>query len=177
MGVPISVLGAVLFFDAFDININMISLFALIIVLGIVVDDAVVVGENIISEQEKGKTGIKAAMDGVNGVFGPVMVGVLTTMAAFAPLLFVTGTFGQILGVVPVVVILVLAMSLIEAFLILPSHLASGGKWSRWPLDRMQGAVAARVERFRSYILAPAVARAVRYRYLTRLGSIGLGRY
>jgi multidrug efflux pump subunit AcrB len=174
MGVPISFLGAFLFFDAFDININMISLFALIIVLGIVVDDAVVVGENIISEQEKGKTGIKAAMDGVNGVFGPVMVGVLTTMAAFAPLLFVTGTFGQILGVVPVVVILVLAMSLIEAFLILPSHLASGGKWSRWPLDRMQGAVAARVERFRSHILAPAVARAVRYRYLTLLGSIGL---
>ncbi|MFT6906404.1 MAG: multidrug efflux pump subunit AcrB [Oleiphilaceae bacterium] len=174
MGVPISFLGAFLFFDAFDININMISLFALIIVLGIVVDDAVVVGENIISEQEHGKTGFQAAMDGVNGVIGPVMVGVLTTMAAFAPLLFVTGTFGQILGVVPVVVILVLAISLIEAFLILPSHLANGGKWSRWPLDRMQDAVSARVERFRSHILAPAVARAVHHRYLTLVGSIGL---
>ena len=174
MGVPISFLGAFLFFDAFGININMISLFALIIVLGIVVDDAVVVGENIISEQEHGKTGMKAAMDGVNGVCGPVMVGVLTTMAAFAPLLFVTGTFGQILGVVPVVVILVLAMSLIEAFLILPSHLAHGGKWSQWPLDRMQNAVSAKVEVFRSKILAPAVARAVRYRYLTLLASIGM---
>ena len=124
MGVPISFLGAFLFFDAFDVNINMISLFALIIVLGIVVDDAVVVGENIIAEQEQGKRGMEAAMDGVKGVFGPVMVGVLTTMAAFAPLLFVTGTFGQILGSVPVVVILVLGMSLIEAFLILPSHLS-----------------------------------------------------
>jgi multidrug efflux pump subunit AcrB len=174
MGVPISFLGAFLFFDAFDININMISLFALIIVLGIVVDDAVVVGENIISEQEKGKKGIEAAMDGVKGVIGPVIVGVLTTMAAFAPLLFVTGTFGQILGVVPIVVILVLAMSLIEAFLILPSHLAHGGKWSRWPLDRIQDAVSARVEQFRSQILAPAVARAVRFRYLTLAGGIGL---
>jgi multidrug efflux pump subunit AcrB len=174
MGVPISFLGAFLFFDAFDININMISLFALIIVLGIVVDDAVVVGENIIAEQELGKQGMEAAMDGVKGVFGPVMVGVLTTMAAFAPLLFVTGTFGQILGAVPVVVILVLGMSLIEAFLILPSHLANGGKWSRWPLDRIQDAVAGVVERFRNNILAPAVARAVRRRYLTLLGGISL---
>jgi len=174
MGVPISFLGAFLFFDAFAININMISLFALIIVLGIVVDDAVVVGESIISEQENGKTGMKAAMDGVNAVIGPVMVGVLTTMAAFAPLLFVTGTFGQILGVVPVVVILVLAMSLIEAFLILPSHLANGGNWSQWPLDKMQNFVSLKIEQFRTSILAPAVARAVHYRYLTLVGGISL---
>jgi multidrug efflux pump subunit AcrB len=174
MGVPISFLGAFLFFDAFAININMISLFALIIVLGIVVDDAVVVGESIISEQENGKTAMQAAMDGVNAVIGPVMVGVLTTMAAFAPLLFVTGTFGQILGVVPVVVILVLAISLIEAFLILPSHLANGGQWSRWPLDKIQRAVSAKIDRFRTLILAPAVARAVHYRYLTLVGGIVL---
>jgi multidrug efflux pump subunit AcrB len=174
MGVPISFLGAFLFFDAFDVNINMISLFALIIVLGIVVDDAVVVGESIISEQENGKTGMQAAMDGVNAVIGPVMVGVLTTMAAFAPLLFATGTFGQILGVVPVVVILVLTMSLIEAFLILPSHLANGQKWSRWPLDKIQNIVAIRVDQFRTQILAPAVSRAVRFRYLTLAGGIGL---
>jgi multidrug efflux pump subunit AcrB len=174
MGVPISFLGAFLFFEAFDVNINIMSLFGLIVVLGIVVDDAVVVGENIIAEQENGKVGMQAAMDGVNGVFGPVLVGVLTTMAAFAPLLFVTGSFGQILGVVPMVVILVLAMSLIEAFLILPAHLANGGNWSRWPLDRMQNAVAAVVDRFRNNILAPAVARAVRYRYLTLVGGIAL---
>jgi multidrug efflux pump subunit AcrB len=174
MGVPISFLGAFLFFDTFAININMISLFALIIVLGIVVDDAVVVGESIISEQEQGKTGMQAAMDGVNAVIGPVMVGVLTTMAAFAPLLFVTGTFGQILGVVPVVVILVLTMSLIEAFLILPSHLANGTKWSRWPLDSLQNAVSARVEQFRTLVLAPAVASAVHFRYLTLVVGIGL---
>ncbi|MFT7505509.1 MAG: multidrug efflux pump subunit AcrB [Gammaproteobacteria bacterium] len=174
MGVPISFLGAFLFFDAFDININMISLFALIIVLGIVVDDAVVVGESIISEQENGKTGMTAAMDGVNAVIGPVMVGVLTTMAAFAPLLFATGTIGQILGVVPVVVILVLAMSLIEVFFILPSHLTNGEKWSKWPLDKIQNIVAVRVDQFRTQILAPAVACAVHYRYLTLVAGIGL---
>jgi multidrug efflux pump subunit AcrB len=174
MGVPISFFGAFLFFDAFGVNINMISLFALIIVLGIVVDDAVVVGESIISEQENGKTGMTAAMDGVKNVFGPVMVGVLTTMAAFAPLLFATGTFGQILGVVPIVVILVLTMSLIEVFLILPSHLASGEKWSKWPLDKMQDAVAVKIDAFRTNILAPAVARAVRFRYITFVGGIGL---
>lgn len=174
MGVPISFLGAFLFFDAFDANINMVTLFALIIVLGIVVDDAVVVGENIVAEQEHGRTGTASALEGVRGVFAPVMVGVLTTMAAFAPLLFVTGQFGQILGVVPIVVILVLAMSLIEAFLILPAHLAHGGNWSRWPLDRIQARVATGIEKFRRGILAPAVARAVRHRYLTLLGGIGM---
>ena len=84
MGVPISFLGAVMFFAPFDVNINMISLFGLIIVLGLVVDDAVVVGENIISEQESGGQGNASTLRGVRGVFSPVTVGVLTTMAAFA---------------------------------------------------------------------------------------------
>ena len=101
MGVPISFLGAFLFFAPFGVNINMVSLFALIIVLGIVVDDAVVVGENIITEQEKHGLNPAATLRGIQGVFSPVTIGVLTTIAAFAPLLFVTGTFGQILGSVP----------------------------------------------------------------------------
>ena len=146
MGVPISFLGAFLFFDFFGVNINMVSLFALIIVLGIVVDDAVVVGENIIAEQESGRVGSDAAVEGVKGVFGPVFVGVLTTMAAFAPLLFVTGTFGQILGVVPIVVITVLTMSLIEVFFILPAHLSHGGPWSAWPLSSIQQFVGGKVQ-------------------------------
>jgi multidrug efflux pump subunit AcrB len=167
MGVPISFLGAFLFFDFFGVNLNMISLFALIIVLGIVVDDAVIVGENIISEQESGLRGVHAALAGITGVIGPVTVGVLTTMAAFAPLLFVTGTFGQILGPVPVVVILVLAMSLIEAFFILPAHLTHGRPWSRWPLDAIQARVAQAVQHFRDQMLVPLIARAVRFRYIT----------
>ena len=174
MGVPISFLGAVIFFAPFDVNINMISLFGLIIVLGLVVDDAVVVGENIISEQEQGGPGNASALRGVRGVFGPVLVGVLTTMAAFAPLLFVTGTFGQILGSVPIVVILVLTMSLLEVFLILPAHLSHGRPWSRGALKAFQDGVAARITAFRDNLLVPAVEYAVRRSYLTLSAGIGM---
>ena len=171
MGVPISFFGAFLFFDFFGVNINMVSLFALIVVLGIVVDDAVVVGENIIAEQELGKTGSQAAVEGVKGVFGPVFVGVLTTMAAFAPLLFVTGMFGQIMGVVPIVVITVLTMSLLEVFFILPAHLSHGGPWSAWPLSAIQQRIGRGVQSFRDNRLVPMVRQAVRHRYVTLFGG------
>ena len=175
MGVPISFLGAFLLFDFLAVNINMVSLFALIMVLGIVVDDAVVVGENIIAEQETGRLGgPAAAVAGARGVQGPVLIGVLTTMAAFAPLMFVTGIFGQILSVVAIVVITVLSMSLIEAFFILPAHLSHGNAWSRWPLDAFQNWVAHWVRRFRDNVLVPAVAAAVRHHYLTVLAGLGL---
>ena len=174
MGVPISFLGAFLFFDFFGVNVNMVSLFALIIVLGIVVDDAVVVGENIVAEQEAGGKGAAAAIKGALGVRGPVTIGVLTTMAAFAPLLFVTGTMGQILGVVPIVVITVLTMSLIEVFFILPAHLSHGKPWSGWPLNVFQARVGAGVKRFRDNVLVPAIAAAVRHRYWTLFGGIML---
>ena len=146
----------------------------MIIVLGIVVDDAVVVGENIVAEQEAGGKGAAAAIKGALGVRGPVTIGVLTTMAAFAPLLFVTGTMGQILGVVPIVVITVLTMSLIEVFFILPAHLSHGRPWSGWPLNVFQARVSAGVKRFRDNILVPAIAAAVRHRYWTLLGGIML---
>ena len=174
MGVPISFLGAFLMFDQLGVNINMMSLFALIIVLGVVVDDAVVVGENIVAEQEAGRAGPLAALAGVRGVFGPVLVGVLTTMAAFAPLLLAGGMFGQIMGVVPIVVIAVLAVSLIEVFLILPSHLSHPGTWSRWPLDKIQGHIGDAVLRFRDTVVVPAVRGAIRFRYLTVLAGVGL---
>ncbi len=174
MGVPISFLGAFLFFEFFGVNINMVSLFALIIVLGIVVDDAVVVGENIVAEQEAGSTGAGAAIRGALGVRGPVTIGVFTTMAAFAPLLFVTGTFGQILGVVPIVVITVLTMSLIEVFFILPAHLSHGRPWSGWPLNVFQAKVSAGVKRFRDDVLVPAMTVAVQRRYRTLLGGLAL---
>ena len=174
MGVPISFFGGFLFFDFLGVNINMVSLFALIIVLGIVVDDAVVVGENISAEREAGLVGPAASIAGVRGVLSPVLVGVLTTMTAFAPLLFVTGIMGQILGSVAIVVIAVLAMSLVEAFFILPAHLSHPGKWSRWPLDAFQDAVGRGVRGFRDNILRRWIASAVRHRYLTLLFSFAL---
>ena len=172
MGVPISFLGAFLFFAPFGVNINMISLFGLIIVLGIVVDDAVVVGENIITEQEKSGLNAAATLRGVRGVLSPVTIGVLTTMAAFAPLLFVTGTFGQILGSVPIVVILVLTVSLLEVFFILPAHLSHGRAWSRGPLKNFQNAVSRRVMNFRDKIFLPKVVWVVHRRYFSLLCGI-----
>ena len=173
MGVPISFMGAFLLFEYLGVNINMVSLFALIIVIGIVVDDAVVVGENIITERESGEfAGAEASIVGVRGVFAPVLVGVLTTMAAFAPLLLVSGTMGQVMGQVPVVVIAVLAMSLIEAFLILPAHLSHRGTWSGWPLDLVQARIGASVRRFRDGRLTDGIRAAVRRRYLTLLAGL-----
>ncbi len=172
MGVPISFFGAFLFFDFFGINFHVITLLALIIVLGIVVDDAVVVGENIIAEQETGLRGIEAAKAGIKGVAAPVTIGVMTTIAAFAPLGFVSGFFSQFYQAVPVVVITVLVMSLVEVFLILPSHLTHGGNWSRWPLDRIQHSVSNRLANFRDHTVLPLIEKAIRYRKTTILISI-----
>lgn len=173
MGIPISFFGAFLFLDFFGVTLNMISMFALIIVLGIVVDDAIVVGENIGSEQQKGLRGPQAAIAGVQGVFSPVFVGVLTTMAAFAPLMFLTGTFGQILSVVPVVVITVLAISLVEVFLILPAHLSHVRRWSAHPLDSVQDFVAQKIQWFRDNIVTNAVRYVVRHRYMSLVHGFG----
>lgn len=167
MGVPISFLGALLFFGQLGVTLNMVSLFALIVVLGIVVDDAVVVGENIIAEQESGKSGVAGAIAGVRGVQAPVFVGVLTTIAAFAPLLLATGSFAAILTIVPVVVIAVLTISIIEVFYILPAHLSHTGTWSRGVLAKMQYKIAQWVAAFRDRLLVPAILRAVRYKFLT----------
>ncbi len=142
MGVPISFLGGFALFGAAGVTLNFITTFGLIVVLGIVVDDAIVVGENTDRERAKGRSGEDAAIAGVTGVAAPVLVGVLTTMAAFGPLIFSGGGFGEITRPIPIVVICILAISLIEAFFILPAHLAHGNAWSRGPLAQIQGVVA-----------------------------------
>ena len=130
MGVPISFLGGLLITFMLGMSLNMVTLFALIVALGIVVDDAIVAGESIFHEQQKGKRNLRAALDGVAAVRAPVMIGVFTTIAAFAPLGFATGTLGQILQHIPVMVICILLVSLVEAFLILPAHLSASTRWS-----------------------------------------------
>ena len=167
MGVPISFFGAFLFFDAFGVNFHVITLLALIIVLGIVVDDAVVVGENIIAEQERGEQGLAAAIKGIQGVAAPVTVGVLTTIAAFAPLAFVSGFFSQFYQAVPIVVVTVLLMSLLEVFLILPAHLTHGHHWSAWPLNKIQKTLSKALMAFRDRHLMPAIARSIKYKKTT----------
>ncbi|MDY0191217.1 MAG: efflux RND transporter permease subunit [Desulfuromonas sp.] len=123
MGIPISFLGAFFCLAAAGVSINMISMFAFIIALGIVVDDAIVVGENIYKYRQQGLPFHQAAVAGVREVAVPVTFSVLTNIAAFLPLYFIPGTMGKIMFVIPVVVISVFFISLIESLFILPAHL------------------------------------------------------
>jgi multidrug efflux pump subunit AcrB len=109
-----------------DVSINMLSLFAFILALGIVVDDAIVVGENVFTHRGMNKPYMNAAVDGAVEVGRPVIFSVLTTVAAFLPLVFVSGTMGKFIKVIPFVVIPILLVSLIESLLILPAHLSFG---------------------------------------------------
>ena len=124
LGIPISFLGAIALMPTFGVSINMISLFSFILVLGIVVDDAIVVGENILTKQVQTGKGPSAAIRGTYEVLVPVTFGVLTTMAAFAPMLFVPGVMGKLMAVFPLIILPTLFFSLVESNLILPSHLA-----------------------------------------------------
>jgi len=123
LGVPISFLSGLWLLPQFDISINMISLFAFIMVLGIVVDDAIIVGENVFRKHEEGEGPLKGSVDGAVEVGRPVIFAVLTTVVAFWPLLLGGGTMGKIMRNLPIVVILVLMGSLVESLLILPAHL------------------------------------------------------
>jgi len=124
MGIVISFAGALMFLPALDVSINMISLFGFLIILGIVVDDAIVVGENIFVHRRMGKSFQQASIDGAKEMARPVTFAVLTTVAAFAPLLFIGGFAGKFMGVIPKIVIVILLLSLVESLYILPSHLA-----------------------------------------------------
>lgn len=128
VGIAVSFMGTLLVLPLLDVSINLISLFAFIVVLGIVVDDAIVVGENVHVQYRKGKDPLRAAIDGASEMIVPVTFGVCTTLAAFLPLLAVPGVTGKIFQVVPLVVIPTLIFSLIEVFFILPAHLAHRGE-------------------------------------------------
>ena len=138
-GIPVSVLGSLFLLPAMDASINMISLFGFIVTLGIVVDDAVVVGEEIFYRMSQGMGRLEAAIKGVSLMATPVLFAVATNIIAFLPLLFVPGETGQFFYVLPAVVIAVFTVSLIECLFILPAHLAHHGKGtsSNW-LSRMQ---------------------------------------
>tara|TARA_B110000116_G_scaffold225181_1_gene205048 strand:+ start:655 stop:3807 length:3153 start_codon:yes stop_codon:yes gene_type:complete len=124
LGIPISFMGGFWLLPVFDISINMISLFTFILVLGIVVDDAIVVGENIHIFRKRGFNPADAALEGAYQVAKPVIFAVLTTMVTFSPMILVEGAMGKIWRIIPVVTILVLIFSLIESLTILPAHLA-----------------------------------------------------
>jgi multidrug efflux pump subunit AcrB len=137
LGIPVALMGAFWLLPLFGNTINMVSMFAMILVLGIVVDDAIIVGENIYSHQTRlGRKGLAGAISGAQEVAKPVVFAVLTTMIMFAPLLFLPGNEGKLMRVIPMVVIAILAFSLIESLLILPAHLTSDSKIN--PFDRIR---------------------------------------
>ena len=123
MGIPISFLGSLLVIPHFDVSINMVSLFAFIISLGIVVDDTIVIGENVYSYKQKGFNALEAAIRGAREVAMPVTFSVITNIITFLPLYFVPGVMGKIFRNIPVVVASVFFISLIEALFVLPAHL------------------------------------------------------
>jgi len=171
MGIPTSFLGAFLFLPLFGLTINMISMFAFIIALGIVVDDAIVAGENIYEARERGASYREAAITGARTVALPISFSILTNIVAFGPLLFVPGFLGKIFAVIPMVVITVFIISWFEAMLIMPAHLAHGHSGKR---NRVSQAIHTRQQAFsrgfsrgveRYY--QPFAARMVHHRYLT----------
>jgi len=123
-GLPISFLGMFIFADLFDVTINVLSLFGMIIVIGILVDDGIVISENIYQHYEKGKPRVQAAIDGTMEVLPPIVAAITTTVLAFATFLFLDGRIGDFFGEVSVIVILTLVVSLVEALIILPAHIA-----------------------------------------------------
>lgn len=126
LGIPISFFGTLFLMPWLGVSINMISLFAFILALGILVDDAIVVGENIFEQRQRGKPYLRAAVDGALEVAVPVTFSILTTVAAFLPLVFVSGMMGKFIKVMPIIVITLLLVSLVESLLVLPAHLSFG---------------------------------------------------
>jgi len=178
MGIPISFLGAFWLIPHFDVSINMISLFAFIMSLGLVVDDAIVVGENIFAHRQLGLDRTAAAIKGVKEMAMPVILAVLTTMFAFIPLAYTLGIMGKILRVMPIVVVSVLAVSLVEALLILPAHLSAKGDWSKFVLFRFTGKINQGTHKALTWFVfgpfASFVERAVKWRYVTLAAGIAV---
>ena len=171
MGIPISFLGGLLFLPFFDISINMISMFAFIIALGIVVDDAIIAGENIYEYRQQGLNRIDAAIQGAKDVATPIAFSILTNIVAFFPLALVPGVMGKVWRVIPVVVIVVFLISWLESLLILPSHLAhsrkNGGNRLTSLLGGAQQAFGRKVVAFIRNVYGPQLGFILRFRYLT----------
>lgn len=177
MGLPVSFLGAFLFMPIgfLDITINMVSLFAFIIVLGIVVDDAIVVGESASAEIEKHGHSLNNVIRGVKRVAMPATFGVLTTIAAFLPQAMASGPSAAFSKAIGVVIILCLIFSLIESKLILPAHIAAMNPRKpnpRNPLHKLRNAVDSGLKHFVEHYYTPFIGRCIHYRYTVIIGFL-----
>ncbi len=179
VGIPVALLGTIGMFPYVDITISTMTVMAFILVLGILVDDAIVVGERVYAHEQMGKDQVQAAIDGTWEVSVPVIFGVLTTIAAFLPLVLVEGRMSDFFSVIGYVVMIALAMSIIESQLILPSHLAH--RVNTPPKNRIskgwnkfQGGLADKLERFSKEVYQPFVAWSIRWRYATAAFGVGV---
>jgi len=176
VGVPVSILGGIAMMPFLGVSINLLSLFAFILVLGIVVDDAIVTGENIYTHMRKNPNRVEAAIAGTKEVAIPVTFGVLTTVAAFVPLLLIEGVRGKVFAQIPLIVIPVLLFSIIESKFVLPSHMSHLNfhkKTKPNVFARMQHKIADGFEWFVEHIYQPVLAAALRNRYLVLSLFIG----
>ncbi len=178
MGMAISFIGGILFLPLIDVSINMISMFGFLVVLGIVVDDAVVVGENIYEYRQKGMSNLDAAILGAKDIAKPVIFSILTTVVTFIPLLFIPGTTGKFWWPLPAVVIVVLFVSLAEALFILPAHLAHVSKKDRLKIGsrigKWQGVIARKFEHFVNHHYKRFLGKCLDNRYVTLSSALGL---
>jgi len=181
VGVPTAFLGAVAVLPALGVTVNWISLLGFLIVLGVLVDDAIVVGENTYTEQQRSRGPLEGAIRGAQGIAVPVVFGVLTTIAAFSPMLFIPGAMGRLVIGLPLVVIACLLFSLVESMWILPAHLGSGGSLDAAPRHTLarrwrsvQDRVAAGFEAVAERGYRPLLERALAWRYTTLAFAVGV---
>ena len=178
MGMAISFIGGVALLPLIGVSINMISMFGFLVVLGIVVDDAIVVGENIYEYRQRGMGYLEAAIAGARDISKPVIFSILTTVIAFVPLLFMPGETGKFWWPLPAVVIVVLVVSLLEALFILPAHLGHTSKKSIVKLgDRIEGWQQTFANKFNAAInqyYRPFLELCLKYRYITLSSALAL---
>jgi multidrug efflux pump subunit AcrB len=179
LGIPISFLGAFLLMPGLDLTVNMISLFGFIVTLGMVVDDAIVVGENAFDKMRQGIPNRQAAIEGAREMAVPVTFAILTTIVAFSPMFFVPGVSGKLFRILPLVVISVLIFSLVESFFILPAHLAHLGKATQsrgilGRLERFQEGISEGLSRFIEQRFRPALHVVLHWRYVAFSVAIAL---
>ncbi len=188
VGIPFSLLASAAYMVFIGETLNMITTFAFIMALGIVVDDAIVVGENIHAHRQMGKSLGRAALDGAVEVAPSVLTSVSTTIVAFMPMLFVSGIMGKIVAAIPMVMIAMLVVSLVESVTILPCHLSHersaiftlmdwilyAFRWVLWPLHVVNRWASAGLERFVERIYLPALQVVLRFRSVFVAGCIGL---
>ena len=174
MGLPISFLGALFVMSLVGLSINMITMVALLIATGLLMDDAIVISENIATHLRKGENALQAAIDGTKQVSPGVLSSFLTTIAVFGPLAFLSGDMGKVLQFIPMVLIVVLAISLIEAFLILPHHLAHSLKHHERESSQFRQRFDKMLDAFRDKTLGPAINFSIQHRYLFVGSVLGL---